>query len=310
MKKILNYLLLFSIVSMLVFTSCKEDEPDPPDPKSAYETLSDYLTANSLEITDILNNWIITASDIDGNEADYYIMDIRGATDYGTCHITGAHNVAYGDVVTEAANAAGKPIVVACYTGQGAAHAVVALRLSGFPNAKTLKWGMSAWNVKNDKWTTAKSDTATGHAGWTTDATTAVAEFSAPDLTATATDGEGILEERVGVLLDGGFKGIPAIDVLTNYGDYFINNYWAQADVDLYGHIKGAYRINPINFVNLDPSKTIVTYCWTGQTSSIITAYLTVLGYDAKSLKFGANGMIYSALQSHQWIASGSYTCE
>ncbi len=310
MKKILNYLLLFSIVSMLVFTSCKEDKPDPPDPKSAYETLTDYLAANSLEITDILTNWIIPASDINGHETDYYIMDIRGVADYDSCHIAGAHNVAYANVVTEATNAGGKPIVVACYTGQGAAHAVVALRLSGFPDAKTLKWGMSSWNVKNDKWTSSVSDTATGHAGWTTDATTAVAEFSAPDLTTTATDGEGILEERVAVLLDGGFKGISAIDVLNNYGDYFINNFWAQADVDLYGHIKGAYRISPINLVNFDPSKTIVTYCWTGQTSSIITAYLTVLGYDAKSLKFGANGMIHSALQTHQWSASGSYTCE
>jgi 3-mercaptopyruvate sulfurtransferase SseA len=28
---------------------------------------------------------------------------------------------------------------------------------------------------------------------------------------------------------------------------------------------------------NLDPSKTVVTYCWTGQTSSMITAYLNVL---------------------------------
>jgi rhodanese-related sulfurtransferase len=52
---------------------------------------------------------------------------------------------------------------------------------------------------------------------------------------------------------------------------------------------------------NLDPSKEVVTYCWTGQTSSMITAYLSVLGYNTVSLKFGANGMIYDDLESHKF---------
>ena len=67
-----------------------------------------------------------------------------------------------------------------------------------------------------------------------------------------------------------------------------------------------AYRISPLSltnaeFKNYDPAGTNVTYCWTGQTSSMITAYLTVLGYDATSLKNGANAMIYSELQGHTW---------
>ena len=114
-------------------------------------------------------------------------------------------------------------------------------------------------------------------------------------------------------MLAGGFKGINAIDVLTTPTNYFINNYWAEADVETYGHISVAYRINPLTLAgdemrHLDPSQTVVTYCWTGQTSSIITAYLTVLGYDATSLKFGANGMIYDQLSGHKWTASGDYT--
>ena len=57
----------------------------------------------------------------------------------------------------------------------------------------------------------------------------------------------------------------------------------------------------------LHTDETIVTYCWTGQTSSMITAYLTVLGYDAVSLKFGSNGMIYDDLEGHKWPASADY---
>ncbi|MCK5853406.1 rhodanese-like domain-containing protein, partial [bacterium] len=114
-------------------------------------------------------------------------------------------------------------------------------------------------------------------------------------------------------MLAAGFKGVAAADVLASPADYFINNYWAEADVTHYGHIAGAYRIKENltlaadGFKHLDPSKTIVTYCWTGQTSSIVTAYLTVLGFDAKSLKFGTNGMIHSQLESHKWEASADY---
>ena len=53
---------------------------------------------------------------------------------------------------------------------------------------------------------------------------------------------------------------------------------------------------------NYDPEKTAVTYCWTGQTSSMVTAYLNVIGYNAVSLKFGANSMIYDNLESHQFV--------
>lgn len=39
--------------------------------------------------------------------------------------------------------------------------------------------------------------------------------------------------------------------------------------------------------------KSVVIYCYTGQTSAFTTAYLRILGYDAKSLLFGTNGMFY-----------------
>jgi hypothetical protein len=32
-----------------------------------------------------------------------------------------------------------------------------------------------------------------------------------------------------------------------------------------------------------------------------MAAYLSVIGYDAKTLLFGANGMIYDELEGHKW---------
>jgi hypothetical protein len=39
-----------------------------------------------------------------------------------------------------------------------------------------------------------------------------------------------------------------------------------------------------------------VVYCYTGQTSAFTAAYLRILGYNAKSLLFGTNGMIYNEM--------------
>ncbi len=112
-------------------------------------------------------------------------------------------------------------------------------------------------------------------------------------------------------MLANGFKGETAANVLTNPGNYFINNYWTTTDVQTYGHISGAYRVNPLTIENneiknLNPAKTIITYCWTGQTSSMVTAYLNILGYNALSLKFGANGLINDDLLLNKWVISES----
>ncbi len=313
-RKAFVILMVFAAL-MFSFMGCKDDDSESPE-QSAYETLAAYLTANDLDLSDILSGWTIAAADVAGNEDDYYIIDIRASNDYATGHVPGAVNTTLANVLDTAGDSGGKPIIVVCYTGQSAGHAVAALRLSGYPDARVLLFGMSSWNADFDSWTANIGDIAVGHANWTTDATAAVEEFGQPTISTSETNGADILADQVEAMLAGGFQGVNASDVLASPDDYFINNYWAQEDVDQYGHIAGAYRIKENltlaagGFGNLDPGETIVTYCWTGQTSSVVTAYLTVLGYDAKSLKFGVNAMIYSQLTAHQWIESGDYPYE
>lgn len=280
--------------------------------------LTDYLVANDMDLTNILDAWITTAAavytvqtDADATN-DYYIIDIRAAADYAAGHIDGAVTSSLLEIVNTAANAGGKPIVVACYTGQTASHAVVALRLSGYPTAKVLKWGMSSWDIAlAGAWNANIGSAGSTHANWTAapGALVANATFDNPSISSASTTGEGILAERVTYMLTNGFKGVANADVLTTPSNYFINNFWAATDVEHYGHITGAYRVSPLTIVNgevnnLNPDKPVVTYCWTGQTSSMVTAYLNVIGYDALSLKFGTNGMIYDDLASHKWSAA------
>ncbi len=317
MKKWMKFVLVIAVMSVIFVAGCKDDTTDPD--VNAFEVLTTYMDGNGMTVTDLLAGWIIVPDSLVQVLDQNYVMDIRtsdkdgnGVVDYIDGHVPGSVASSLGTIVDDAA-LADNPIVVVCYTGQAAGHAVMALRLSGYTDAKVLKWGMSGWHSDFDLWTgnCAQLD----HANWVA-APGLIADtevFDYPEIDTNLEDGVGILAERVAALLDGGFKGITALDgdttigALDNPGDFFINNYWAAEDVVTYGNIDGAYRIKPLVLENLDPAGIVVTYCWTGQTSSMVTAYLTVLGYDAKSLKFGANSMIYDALLGHKWSASMDY---
>jgi len=309
-------LLIFAAL-LISFTSCRKDDDSTETPTVDYKKeMVNYMKANGMDLNEVLTAWIIKAHDVDSiGVNNFYIIDLRSSTDFNAGHIEGAHNTTLANIVTEAGNANGKPIVVACYTGQTAAHGHVALRLSGYSNCKILLFGMSSWNADFDHWTPNVGDVGTSSPNWSSTNTLADnVAFSEPTFTTSATTGQAILAERVQKMIGNGFQGVKNTDVLATPSNYFINNYWAESDVDHYGHIKEAHRIKEDltlasgGFKFYDKDATVVTYCWTGQTSSAITAYLNILGYNAKSLKFGANGMIYSDLQHHKWSSSGNYT--
>lgn len=322
MEKFSKFLFAFLMVFAVVSVSCNRNNDDDDDDVTVdnkFGTLKTYLVDNSMDLPDVLDAWITTAANVHTTNTDsvttndFYIIDIRSATDFAAGHIDGAVNSTLANIVTEAANAAGQTIIVACYSGQTASHAVIALRLSGFPTAKVMKWGMSGWTdaAGYDRWTSSCASIGVGNSNWTAapGSPTANYNFGDPVLESTNTAGADILSERVTAMLSGGFKGVASADVLADPSAYFINNYWALTDLEHYGHISGAYRILPLTlagneYQNLNPDATVVTYCWTGQTSSMITAYLNVIGYTAKSLKNGANSMIHSELTSHKWDAS------
>lgn len=288
MKKYFIYTILIAFFATISFTGCKETET--PSDLGNYDVLTTYLKANNLDLSAMTNGFVMGAP-ADGNLSAKWVMDIRSAADFATAHIADAHNVAFKDILTAAATA-DKPILVVCYTGQTACYATTLLRLYGHLDAQALKWGMSGWNTKFDKWTASCKDLTTA-ANWTTDVT-AAGTFDTPDWTSTTLDGATLLQERVEAAVAAGFKTAANTDVLANPSNYCVNNYFSDAHYTGFGHVKGAVRVSPLlidDCKNLDPKAKVVTYCYTGQTSSVITAYLNVLGFDAYSLTFGMNGM-------------------
>jgi rhodanese-related sulfurtransferase len=310
MRKLSFYLFAVLLSSAILFNGCKEDDQPVFD---AQKALTEYLVAQNMDINKMLDGFVLVAPD-NGDVSGYHVVDIRSADDFALGHIANAVNVPFANILTEAANAT-KPILVACYTGQTATYAVTLLRLSGYADAKALKWGMSGWHTDfatNAKgWDGKTGDIAMGHANWTSDPAPANLTYASPSFTSTSTDPAEILKQRVTQVVSDGFKTATADDVLANPGSFFINNYFSEADYLGFGHINGAVRVNPLllgegHEKNLDGAKKVVTYCYTGQTSAAITSYLRVIGYDAYSMLFGMNKLYHSnsAWTANKWSAA------
>ncbi|PQV50390.1 rhodanese-related sulfurtransferase [Jejuia pallidilutea] len=324
MKKLAIYFIVLLIVPALFLTSCDRGDDlgeDTAVATPAFTLMTDFMVLNNRDIGNILTNtdnekFVVgppAAADLQTFLDTYYIMDLRSSSDFATAHIEGANNVAFSDILTTAATTS-KPILMVCYTGQTACYATALLRLYGYPSTRSLKWGMSGWNASTAGPWNSKigSNLADGHSNWSHQGAPATLVFDDPIISTTLTDGEAILKQRVEALVAAGFGSVTVSgsDVLNNPSQYFINNYFSEADYLGFGHINGAYRILPLTLgdnsylgLNPDANAKIVTYCYTGQTSAVITACLRVLGYNAYTMTFGMNG-IYNTNPSwttNQW---------
>ncbi len=328
MKKLSLLLIGLLLIPALFLTSCDsgDDPGTTPVATPAFTLMKEYMVQNSLDVNNILVNpagqkFVVAAPadamDVDAFLSTYYIMDIRSQSAFDGAHLNGANRVDFANILSTAATST-KPILVVCYSGQTACYATALLRMYGYPNTRALKWGMSGWNSATDSWTGKIGTHANGHANWSSDIAPSNQTFSDPVVSTSLTDGEAILKQRVEAVVAStngfGDATVSGTDVIANPGNYFINNYFSDTDYAGFGHIAGAKRVHPFTlgddtYLSLDPdASTLVTYCYTGQTSAVLTATLRVLGYNAKTLTFGMNGMYNDnpAWSTNQWGVGSS----
>ncbi len=325
MKNLKFLLIGFLLIPALFLTSCdRGDDIGGGEITPAFTIMKDYMVTNQLDLNNILAGpggavkFVVGApADADLNTflAKYYILDIRSGDAFAAGHIQGAKNIAFNDILTEAQNAGGKPILMVCYTGQTACYATSLLRLYGFDNTQALKWGMSGWNSATaGPWNSNIGDPAEGNSNWTYSTAHSNEVFTYPHFTSLSQDGFEILQKRVEDVVAAGFKTVTNGDVLASPNNYFVNNYFSAADYSAFGHVSNAYRVKEElllvgnGYLGMDPDATakVVSYCYTGQTSAVLTAWLNVLGYDAYSLTFGMNGLYNSnsAWVTNKWSSS------
>ncbi len=307
MKKSIQLSLLLLAVMTLALTGCKKEEVITTE--TSYEILSNYVVQNNLDLPAIVAGFTKSGSQINVNTTDfsvpdYFVIDLRAQADFDAGHIKNSVNVAMANVLEAVASLPkDQKILITCYTGQNSSRAVVALRMMGYANTFTLKWGMAGWHQDfASRWDSRTADITSPN--WVNSGSPEIATPTTvlPVFTSTATTGDKILEERVKATLANNTWTVTRDDVLANPQNYFINNYWPTVSWDAFGHFSGAYRIfedlKTENLKLLRTDKPLVTYCYTGQTSGIVTTWLQIMGYDnARSLMFGANAMVYTPLK-------------
>ncbi len=315
-----NYLYL--LIAVLMFSvGCKdEDTPVTPTPSAVNESseLVAYVESNNDYIY-AASSFVISAAtyrtEVVADPAKVYTIDIRSSADYTAKRLKGAVNVPLANLYTHVKGlsmANYKYVVVACYSGQTAAYAVSIVRsllpLADANKVVSLKYGMSSIDSSfaTSFWL-SKTSNARAAQFVTTAAPPKPAAGALPVISTGKTTGKEILEARAAKLLTDGFNiTISEASLYTNLSNYFIINYWPSAAYLDPGHIDGAYNYEPSakpfkmdNVLKTLPTdKPVVLYCFTGQTSAYVGAYLKMIGYDVKSLTYGANSMIFDKMKA------------
>ncbi|MBK5244431.1 MAG: rhodanese-like domain-containing protein [Eubacteriaceae bacterium] len=216
------------------------------------------------------------------------ILDIRSADSYAQGHIKGAISMPWGPTLaaslTKIPN--DKPVMVYCVTGQTAGQTVAILNVAGF-DAKSVNLG---WNLGISKVdgvdavieTTPNVFDASTNTAIDADILTATTDYytGLEAVAGTTYANYKITEDNAKAALDAKDDSIIFLDV-------------RKAEDFAKGHIEGAVSIPFGNgmetqFSTLPMDKTIIVYCYTGQTAGQTVAGLRLLGYDAVSLNSGA----------------------
>ena len=310
------------MVAVMFFASCGEGEKDDSTTEDTtavvekvneFDLLIDYI----VEKGDLINTkkvpTMTTAEKVQAALGEtQLVIDMRSAKDFAVSgHISGAVNVPLGGMLEYFATNDTKgfeKVVLVCYSGQTASMAASVLQMSGYENVYAMKWGMSGWNPKfaKDKWMANISDKYVDVLEMDANEKNAAGDY--PVLSTGLKTGKEIFDNQSGKLMVKGFKNIAiGIDkVMEDPSAYYVINYWPTKFYEK-GHIPGAVQYDPKaslskdKFLNTLPTdKTIVVYCFTGQHASFVAAYLNILGYDAKVLKYGANSFMNKKMKDDE----------
>ncbi|ULC58489.1 hypothetical protein MBM09_11215 [Flaviramulus sp. BrNp1-15] len=306
MKKLSLFGIVLLIAIITLFSSFTKTSNSITNPPNEFETLVNYLEANNNFINGELP--IISADEVKKNLKDpkLHLIDIRNDSWFEYGHIKSAQNIKAEDLLnyfdTKINATDFDKIVLICYSGQSAAYYASLLRLAGYSNVYSMKWGMSSWredfadnawnkNIKNDF--ASKLETNEGVKKET---------GTHPVLNTGKTEAKDILKARLQELFAKPYREfiVKPVDLFENPSNYFIMNYWDQNKC--HGHIPGALHFSPETSLNKDlltlpADQKIVVYEATGQKAAYVVAYLNVLGYNTGNLSYGENGFMNETLK-------------
>lgn len=317
MKKYRIISKLFFVFALLWLASCKEKEVinsedaiaynAPVEVKSKTQKLTDEVFKNGDVINADLAPKILSAEEVYNLlDKNILIIDTRGGKDFADGHIKNAVSVKTSELM-DFAQVKGLPmyqkVILVCYTGQTTSFSAAVLQLLGYNNIYVLEWGMCGWNKKfSEKWTKNISDKYVKKLVTTPYPKNSPTEL--PVIENKKNTGPQILNTRARTILKEGF-GSSAVTYRyaagsAKKGKSYLICYQPES-VYNEGHIDNAILYDQKNSFNLSTDlltlpadKTIVIYSDKAYQSTFIMVYLKMLGYDAKTVKYGVNSFMNS----------------
>lgn len=317
MKYLSRYIVII-LLPLSILTSCgknngsnlKEVVAQVPENVNENELLYNFIQKSGDIVNAESTPALISAEDLFYSLSKDLVLDIRNHDDYVEGHIDGAIQVDASDLLNyldkEVSAANYDKVVLVCYSGQTATFYTSLLRFAGYGNVFALKYGMSSWSKKitNNKWTANISNKYAG--SLETKENEKGEKHDYPKINTGKKTGYDILLARVQAVMDEGFgKAIIKVDTVMQHPDrYYIINYWPN-DRYVMGHLPGAVQFTPkaslkrdADLSYLPTNQPIVVYCYTGQHSAFVAAYLRILGYNAYTMAYGANGFMNAKMQA------------
>jgi rhodanese-related sulfurtransferase len=244
------------------------------------------------------------------------IIDLRTPKQFSEGHIKGAVNKKFEELPDYFEKGI-KPfkydkIILVTEDGQVSSYTASLLRLMGYGNVFSMRWGMSAWNDQYAKEAWLKGVSGKFESNLETKINERPVASAMPQLNTSKSSGADIGAERFKKLFEEGTGNIQvtAEEVFSNPQKYFVINL-ERKDKYEDGHIPGAVRYKPegtLGFVDemasIPTDKTIVVYCGTGHLSGFATAYLRLFGYDARTLKYGNNSFMHEKMVKQRTVLS------
>ncbi len=277
---------------------------------NAVMTLLEWFAANgnyinSEAIPSIMDAEVIYAL----QKENILVIDLRPEEQFDAGHVRHAVNVRPPAIMDYFVNridpTAFQYIFITCNNGNASGHVSAVLQLMGYSNVYAMRFGMSGWDreIAEKHWLANTGSHLEGKLDKSGNPKNQPGAY--PELAVEATSGFAMMIERAeAVLTEKTTDYVITIEEFEKKPDAnYTICYWPMDKYLNNGHLKGAVQYEPKkslthdSYLNTLPTdRPVVVYCYSGQHSAFVTAYLRMLGYDARNLAYGANAFIHETM--------------